>query len=88
MFRQTNTVLPVFTYHFDATVVAVQLCIWKSYDEHGVMCARECLNIGTAACRVSVYEYTKLGWDQSALRTRIETIMTAVQLSVASLLAL
>ena len=87
MFRQTNTVLPVFTYHFDATVVAVQLCIWKSYDEHGVMCAGECLNIGTAACcRVSVY--TKLGWDQSALRTRIETIMTAVQLSVASLLAL
>ena len=87
MFRQTNTVLPVFTYHFDATVVAVQLCIWKSYDEHGVMCAGECLNMELlAACRVSVY--TKLGWDQSALRTRIETIMTAVQLSAASLLAL
>ena len=86
MFRQTNTVLPVFTYHFDATVVAVQLCIWKSYDEHGVMCAGECLNMGTAACRVSIY--TKLGWDQSALRTRNETIMTAMQLSVASLLAL
>ena len=86
MFRQTNTVLPVFTYHFDATVVAVQLCIQKSYDEHGGMYAGECLNMGTAACCVSVY--TKLGWDQSALRTRIETIMTAVQLSVASLLAL
>ena len=87
MFRQTNTVHTSRIYlpfrYYSSRRAAMHLEIlrrtrcdvrWR-VPEHG-----------TAACRVSVY--TKLGWDQSALRTRIETIMTVVQLSVASLLAL